>query len=81
MDYLTTASGKQFECGYFIQINNPDRLYIRISNSPIGEVATVFYDPNETEKLLFGELVVYGFTRLLSLVPEDGIIRVTLTKE
>ena len=80
METLITASGKSYECKYFVIISNPDRLYIRFSGIPIGEIATGFSDPAETVALTYEGKNTEGYTRLLSIIPEEDMIRVTLTR-
>jgi hypothetical protein len=62
-------------------IEDPVRLYVRIHNTPIATVAEVFSDPRETVQLYYGEIYVSQFTKLLGIIPENGMIRVNLTKE
>lgn len=81
MEKVKTTTGKEFDCESFSLIENPDRLYIRISNAPISTVAAVFSDPRETVQLYYGGLYVSQHTKLLAIIPENGMIRVNLTKE
>ena len=81
MDIVKTANGKVYECGSLSAINSPCRLYIRIVNSTLPEIATTFGDKEETKELLYGNILLTGYTKLLSMVIEDTAIRVVLTKE
>ena len=81
MDTIKTASGKIYECSSLSAIDNPCRLYIRIANSTLSEVATTFGDKEETKELLYGNILLIGYSKLLSMVIEDTAIRVVLTKE
>lgn len=81
MEKLITASGRVFECGYYSKISDPSRLYIRIANATIGDIATAFSSASETAKLTISGVTFDGFTKLLAIVPEDNLVRVTLTKE
>jgi hypothetical protein len=81
MEKVKTATGKEFECESFSLIEDPKRVYIRIRNIPISTVATVFSDPRETVQLYYGDVYVSQFTKLLGIIPENGMIRVNLTKE
>lgn len=81
MDTIKTLNGKIYECGSLSAIDNPCRLYIRIVNSTLSEVATTFGDKEETKELLYGNILLIGYTKLLSIVIEEAAIRVVLTKE
>ena len=81
MDIVKTASGKIYESISLSAIDSPCRLYIRIVNSTLSEVATTFGDKEETKELLYGDILLIGYTKLLSMVIEDAAIRVVLTKE
>ena len=81
MDTIKTANGKTHECISLSAIDSPCRLYIRIVNSTLSEVATTFGDKEETKELLYGDILLIGYTKLLSIVIEDTAIRVVLTKE
>lgn len=80
METVKTATGKEFECEYFSMIENPQRLYIRIRNAPISTIAAVFSDPRETVQLYYGDIYVSQYTKLLGIIPENGMIRVNLTR-
>ena len=81
MDTIKTSSGKIYECSSLSAINNPSRLYIRIVNSTLSEIATTFGDKEETKEILYGNILLTGYTKLLSMVIEDTTIRVVLTDE
>lgn len=81
MDTIKTSSGKIYECDLLSAIDAPCRLYIRVINSTLPEVATTFGDKEETNELLYGNILFTGYTKLLSIVIEDTAIRVVLTKE
>lgn len=81
MSKIRTATDKEIECNYFSAIENPFRLYIRLENVSIADVARIFSDPMETRQLWFGDQYIAQCTKLISIVPEPGMIRVTLTKE
>ena len=50
MEKLTTTTGKEFECDYFVTIPYPQQTYFRIKNTPIDTVAKVFSDSRETNE-------------------------------
>ncbi len=81
MDKIVTKTGKEFDCGYLSVLPSPKWAYIRIYNTDIGTVATVFSDPLETGTLTFGEITLTGYTHLKNLMPESDCFRVTLEKE
>ena len=81
MDTIKTSNGEIYECDSLSAIDSPCRLYIRIVNSTLPEVATTFSDKEETAELLYGDILLIGYTKLLSIVIEDTAIRVVLTKE
>ena len=81
MDTIKTLNGKIYECSSLATIDNPCRLYIRIANSTLPEVATTFGNKEETKELLYGNILLIGYTKLLSMIIEDTAIRVVLTKE
>ena len=81
MDIVKTANGKIYECDLLSAIDNPCRLYIRVINSTLPEVATTFSDKEETKEFLYGNILLIGYTKLLSIVIEGDAIRVVLTKE
>lgn len=81
MDTIKTASGKTYTTDLVSVIDTPCRAYVRIVNSTLPEVATTFGDKEETKELLYGNILLIGYTKLLSIVIEDTAIRVVLTKE
>lgn len=80
MDTIKTSSGKIYECDLLSAIDNPCRLYIRVINSTLPEVATTFSNKEETNELLYGNILLTGYTKLLSMIIEGNAIRVVLTK-
>ena len=81
MDKIKTACGKQFDCDYFSAITSPPRAYIRICNSGIADVATVFSNHAETCQLWYGEHYLAQYTQIVAIVPEADAIKVILAKE
>ena len=80
MEELITAGKRYYPCKYFVMVSEPERLYIRLSDVTIGEIATVFSDPEETAVMTYAGQTVEGFTKLLSIILENNVIRVTLTR-
>lgn len=81
MEKIRTATGKEFLCDTVSMLENSKRLYITIEGSTISEIATVFSNPSETVQLYYGKLYIAQFTKLVAIVPQNGAVRVTLTKE
>lgn len=81
MEKIRTATGKEFYCDAVTQIDNPRRLYITVHGANIAEIAAVFSNPEETVQLYYGNQYIANHTKLLGIIPEQGLIRVNLTKE
>ena len=81
MQKLKTKSGLEFSYSSLSVIHNPERAYIRVAGSSIGEVATVFADATETAELQFDNITLRGYSKLVAIVPESDVTRVVLTKE
>lgn len=81
MGRMTTATGKTFDCEYFNFFAPAERLYVRVQNSSLVEVASVFGNPAETVQLYYGKEYRAHYTRVIAIVPEGDAIRVTLGKE
>lgn len=81
MEKLKTATGKTFDSDYLATIPYPAQAYIRVLNTPLATVATVFSNPAETVQLLHGEYYLAHYTRLVAIVPEQEAIKVVLAKE
>ena len=81
MEILKTATGKTFECDYFNPFPMGNQTNIRILNSNLVEVATVFGNPDETVQLWCCGKYIAHYTRVVRLAPEGNAIRVVLGKE
>lgn len=77
---VLTHSGKQFDCDYLSTIPTPPRMYIRICNAQIANIAVVFSDTSETDLITYGDVVIEGYTQLIAIIPEGDVIRVVLAK-
>lgn len=80
MDKIKTATGKEYNCDFFSVIPMPEQAYIRVLNTPLATVATVFSDANETVQLWYGEHYLAHYTKLIAIVPEMDAVRVVLAK-
>lgn len=81
MDKIRTATGKEFECDFFSCIPDPPRLYLNIVNASITDVAVAFSNHAETMQLWIENYYFAQYTRLVSLAPQNGAIKVSLAKE
>lgn len=81
MEILTTATGKEFNCGYLVTSPSSGTAYIRIRGSDLVTIATVFGDKNETAELRHESTVITGYTKFESILDEGDCIRISLRKE
>ena len=81
MNTIRTTSGIIYDSDYVSVIENPDRLYIRIINSSLQNIAITFGNKEELSTIYYEDLCFAGYTKLIALVPEGEAIRVVLTKE
>lgn len=81
MEKLTTASGKAFDCDYFNPSQATNQCNLRVLNTPLATVATVFSNPAETAQLWCEGEYAAQYTKLIAIVPEGDAIRVVLGKE
>lgn len=81
MEQLKTATGKSFDCDYFNPCPPLGQLNLRVLNTPLSTVATVFSSRDETVQLWCGGIYASQYTKLIAIVPEGNAIRVVLGKE
>lgn len=85
MEKLKTATGKEFDCDYFNTCQTVSQINVRVLNTPLTTVATVFSDQTETVQLFYGDVAgaqyASQYTKLIAIVPEGNAIRVVLGKE
>lgn len=81
MDILKTATGKEFDCDYFNPFPPVGQVNLRVLNTPLATVATVFSNPNETAQLWCDNQYAAQYTKLVAIVPEGNAVRVVLGKE
>lgn len=81
MEKLKTATGKEFDCDYFNPFPPVGQLNLRVLNTDLATVATVFSNSNETVQLQCGTQYAAQYTKLVAIVPEGNAIRVVLGKE
>lgn len=84
MEKLKTATGKEFDCDYFNPFPPVGQTNLRVLNTPLTTVASVFSDPNETVQLYCGDgdgmQYASQYTRLVAIVPEGNAVRIVLGK-
>ena len=81
MDKLKTAAGKEFDCDYFNPFPPVGQVNLRVLNTSLATVATVFANQNETVQLWCGEQYADQYTKLVAIIPEGNAIRVVLGRE
>ena len=81
MEKIKTATGKTFDCDYFVLFDPLKQLDIYVHNVPFMTVASVFSNPNETMQLWFGNQYASQYTKLVSIAPEGTMVFVQLRKE
>lgn len=70
-----------FDVDYFNVFAPAKQVNIRILNSNLVEVATVFGNPAETIQLFYEKEYLAQHTKVVAIVPEGNAIRVVLGKE
>lgn len=81
MAKLKTATGKEFDCDYFNPFPPVGQVNLRVLNTSLATVATVFANPNDTVQLWCDGHYAAQYTKLVAIVPEGDAIRVVLGKE
>lgn len=81
MEKLKTATGKEFDCDYFNPPPTSGQINLRVLNTPLATVATLFSNPQETVQMWCGEQYAAQYTKLIAIVPEGDAIRVVLGRE
>ena len=81
MEKLKTATGKEFDCDYFNPFPQARQINLRVLNTSLPTVATVFAEPQETVQMWFEGQYAAQYTKLIAIVPENGAVRLVLGKE
>lgn len=81
MEKLKTATGREFDCDYFNPFPPVGQVNLRVLNTSLATVVTVFSNPNDTVQLWFDGQYAAKYTKLVAIVPEGNAIRVVLGKE
>ena len=80
MSTVITATGKAFESDYFVAMQDPSVLFVRILNQSENTLRTVFSDKAETSCLTCDGKVAFGYTNFQSIFKEGEAFKVVLTK-
>ena len=78
---IKLATGREMECDYMDHSEIHRQANIRIVNTSVAEVATIFSNPVETAAMWFGKDDAAGFTKLLAIIDDGDAIRVVMGKE
>lgn len=81
METVITAKGTEFKTDMVAENLSPARLYIRIVQASMAEVASAFSDKAEIVAIQYGDRILSGYTRLVAIVPEGNAIKVILGRE
>lgn len=81
MEKLKTATGQEFDCDYFNPAPSVGQVNLRVLNTSLATVVTVFANPDETVQLWCDGQYAAQYTKLIAIVPEGKAIRVVLGKE
>lgn len=81
MEKLKTATGKEFDCDYFNPFPPVGQINLRVLNTSLTTVETVFSDPQETVQMWCGEQYAAQYTKRIAIDPEGDAIRVVLGRE
>lgn len=77
---LKTATGKEFNTGYFVKSEDPDALYFDIDGEHPKTVNDVFCDPEETSRIEWNGEVFEGYTKFGNIEIRYESVRVRLGK-
>ena len=80
MATVITATGRAFECDYFVPMQDPPVLFVRILKQPEDVVRAVFSDKSETSCLKYGSRVAFGYINFQSILKEGDAFKVMLSK-
>lgn len=69
-----------FESDYCVTIASPARLYLRVLNTSLADVAAAFGSGNETAQIVVDGTSYEGYTNLLAISVEGDAYKVCLKK-
>ena len=81
MSKIKLASGREPECDFMTHSQKHRQATIRILNTSMTEIASVFSNPAETAAMWFENDYAAGFIKLLAIIDDGDAIRVVLGKE
>lgn len=77
---IKTATGKEYDSGYFVKSEDPDAIYFDIDGVHPKEVNDVFCDPEETFRIECNDEVYEGYTKFGNIEIRYESVRVRLGK-
>ena len=78
---IRMASGRELECDFLSHSDRRKQATVRIQNTQITVIASIFSNPSETAAMWLGNDYAAGFTKLLAMIDDGDAIRVVLGKE
>lgn len=67
-----------FESDYCVTISSPTRMYLRVLNASLADVAKAFGDRNETAQIIVNGTSYEGYTSLVAISVEGNAYKVIL---
>lgn len=80
MAEIQTASGQMFDSDYFVELKASSVLFLRVLNTDLETVKSVFSKPTETSCLTYYGKPVFGYIHLKSILKEGEAFKVVLSK-
>lgn len=77
---LRTATGKEYQTGYFVESIENGFISFDVSNVPPREVNDVFCDPEETSRIEYNGNTYEGYTKFGNIQVFYDSVRVRLDK-
>ena len=80
MSRIQTASGRQFDSDYFVELKSASLLFLRVLNVDLETVKSVFNNHDETSCLTYYGKPTFGYIYLKSISQEGDAFKVVLSK-
>lgn len=77
---LRTATGKEYQSGYFVESVENRYISFEVSNVNPREVNDVFCDPEETSRIEYNDNTYEGYTKFGNIQVFYDSVRVRLDK-
>ena len=77
---LTTASGKEYPCAFFSELQQMGILYVGVSNMTWAEASALFQDETEMAHLTYAGRTADGYTHLDYIMQEPYGLKAQLSK-